>query len=477
MHCGDLLSAKSRLKTSSEAKQLFEHWWVSRAKRDETSNLLAVTAGLGSGKTHGAVQWHYDRVVLNAKAPRSVYVMPIYEMIWNTAVPTWDKVLTDYGLREGRDYTFVGSPIPLCRFRRAGHEVHFLSATRPDKIKAVEFSHGVMDEPGISRKESYDRLRERVRDQRAVANQLLLAGTPEGMTWFADEFDSDGQEGWVRHTTRDASLVRRIASTGDEIRLRRFRLSTYDNEAFLPAGYIAGLLDSYRANPAYVQAYIEGKFCPLVTGGCYANYMPRVHDVDDRAADAQLTLDLTFDFNADPLAWVSLQTVAVEEFGERTHRRFALHEAGLGPNTLDEACVEFAAKHPPVLFYKTPIRIFGDSSGWSASHKTRKNDYEAVKYYLKELGYQRVEICALKFNPLETESVDALNRWFLNRELVVCRRCSALRRSLVSTRWKEGEKRIEKKAGETHTHHSDAVKYYAYAELEGSSRIVRAFNY
>lgn len=439
--------------------------------------MLAVTAGLGSGKTHGSGQFLYDRIALNyikrTEARFWAYMMPIYELIHNTAIPTLQKILDGYGIDEGPDYEIVKSPFPKLIFKaRPYREIHFLSGNRPEKIKSVEFADAIVDEPGVTKWESIERLRERLR-AKSITNQMLLPGTPEGLNRFADEFDSDKNEGWDKSKNRDHTLERYNRVTKSVTRLRRFRLTTFDNKDFLPDGYIEQLFDTHRANEAYIQSYVYGFFVPLVTGNCYSNYKPQLHDFPDMEPQGERDLELTWDFNADPLAWVSVQRLPFDEYGQRLFKRVAIHESNMGSSTLEDACVEFAAKHPLDRFKYTQIKLYGDSSGHAESHKTRKTDYQAIAHYLKKLGYERIQICALRHNPLETVSVDALNRLLLGNEFMVCRRCQKLRRSLMATRWKDGERKIEKKAGETHTHHGDAVKYLAYAtQHEAGQRIM-----
>lgn len=434
-------------------------WWVGRAIRDTESNLMAVTAGVGSGKTHGAVQWLYDRIAAHPKALNWFYMMPIYELLHNTAIPKTAKVLESFGYQEGRDFTIVKSPFPRCVFK-TGQEIHYISGNRPDKIKAVEYAGGVCDEPGVTKQESIKRVRERCRDKAAGMPQILLPGTPEGMNHYADDFDSDKNPGWEKARPRDHELVRKTAE--GTIRLRRFRLTTYDNEHNLPGGYINDLLDTHRGNPAYVQAYIHGFFVPLITGGVYSNYAAQKHDTEDAEPSPHRDLYLAWDFNAEPLTWVSVQRSVIDNPYERRRPWICYHEGNMGAGQIDDACAEFAAKHPVERFADTPIYVYGDMSGHAKSHKARRTDYQQVRDHLRALGYNRVEICALRHNPIETVSAGALNDWFLNDLCLVCKRCTLLRRSLISTRWKEGTKKIDKPQGETHTHPSDALKYLAY---------------
>lgn len=438
-------------------------WWVARAIRDETTKVFAVTAGLGSGKTHGECQWLHDRVLLTG-AQRCVFVLPTYQKVHDSAIPTYRKVMTQLGYTEGEHFKVLASPYPRIVYAN-NQEVHFLSANHSDQFVGAEYGAGVIDEAGSIDEGIYKLVRTRIR---AVASaQCLLGGVPQGLNWYADLFDDKGA-GWVETTTRDYRHAER--------NFRRFRLTSYEND-FLPPDYVQNLIDLYGTNSAYIQSYIYGIFTALCEGNCYTNYSPVRHNVEDQNPDPYREVYLTLDFNAAPLAWCAGQRVPYEEYGTRKHRMLIQHNADLGGTVLEDAAVEFAAKYPPARFGNTLVKLYGDSSGHAESHKTRETDYDAMARYLRELGFRRVDICALRYNPLETVTVEALNKWFLGDECYVCRRCGNLQRSLMGTRWKEGEKKIEKKAGEKVTHWSDALKYLAFALQEGEGRKVISGNF
>lgn len=455
--------------------RIIRHEWVQKAIDDTKTNVFGISAGLGSGKTHGACDWHDDRVALNAKSQFSAFMMPIYQKIHDAAIPTFRKVYDERKTVEGQDYWVVKTPFPKIVFP-TGQEIHFISGNRPERIVAVEYSHLTVSEAGATDKDALRNARSRVRDNRAVALQSMFEGAPQGITYFAELFDSDSQQGWKTIGRRDYLKEVIGAETGYVTRYRRFRLTSYDNSRFLAPDYIPQLFDIYGANINYVRAWIYGFFCPLVEGNCYANYRPGAHDIENVEADPHLEIYLTYDFNSDPLAWISNQRRAFYEYEDRIHRMVAVHNSDMGATNLEQSVVEFAAKHPVNTFRRTPIKLYGDSSGYAESHKTRVNDYETLKHYLKELGYLDIEICAVRHNPSETVSVDALNKWFLGDYHYICKRCENYRRSLIATRWKEGTKKIDKPAGEKWTHWGDAQKYLAYALEENAGRTVTSTN-
>lgn len=440
------------------AVQVPAAWWVGEAIKDDSTEVFAVTAGLGAGKTHGEVQWHHIlSSEFNREAKYSAFLEPTFQKIHDAAIPTFRKVLGQCGYTEGRDYRVIKSPYPKLIYTETGHEVHFLSADAPNKIIAAEYSHASEDESGIISREASDNLRSRIRAPGGNRWQMFKSGAPQGLNDFSEVFDSETKPGWDRSVDKDHRNVDR--------KFRRFIVWTDDNPHIRP-GYISLLEDTYGHNAALIQSYRYGRFVPFTSGLAASNYAPQRHIVTDIEPDPAIGIDLSWDFNANSrLAWVAEQMFTFEEFGERISRYLVVHEANEGHSHLDEAVVEFSRKFPVYLFANTPINLMGDSSGNAKSHKTPGSDYDNIRRYLKDLGYKRVEIMAAASNPLETESVEALNRTFAHNLVFICRRCIKVQRSLSSTTWKEGTRKLDKPADDDWTDHFDALKYHAYARL------------
>ena len=457
------------MEPQTETVIIKQQWWTSEAIRDVDTNVFIVTAGLGSGKTHGICQWHYDRVCLNKRSKFSLFMMPTYQLVHTAAIPTYEKVLENYGLEVDIDYVIVRSPIPLIRFVETGQEVHFLSGNRPEKLKAVEFSHAAIDEAGVTDEEAYKRALERIRCSRAAVRQSFIGGTPEGINWYSERFDSDTNELWCRDRERDHYRIAKDPVTSHQTKYRRFRVTTYDNP-YLPPDYVTQIYELHGSNQNYIDSYIFGLFRALVEGNCYKEFKRSIHLMERIEPDPYYDINLTFDFNANPMSWIALQKRRFREYGEDTTKQIAVHEAEMDCSTIDDAVIEFCAKFPVSRFGNTLLSIYGDSSGYAESHKTRQTDYDAIYSILKEIGYKRIELCAMRYNPKETVTVDAVNRMFMNNELLVCEHLQNLQKSLLSTKWKEGTRKIDKPSGETWTHHGDALKYFCFAYNEGQPK-------
>lgn len=442
-------------------------WWVGEALQDYQSNQFGVTAGLGAGKTHGFCQWHHHRVRHNSKSRFSCFMEPSYQKIHDAAIPTYEKVIQAFGLVRGLDYQVLKSPYPKVVYldSEVKHEVHFISAQNPDKIVAVEYSHASADEMGIVSKEAANNLASRLRCSVAKTRQFMNGGAPQGINDFADRFDSDNQSDWDKSVRRDH--VKSEIIDGVRLQKRRFTVHTEDNKANLPPAYIAELKSIYAYNSKMLLSYLYGLFCDFTEGQACSNYSTIRHDIENIEPDPHLDLSLSFDFNANPLAWGTFQCRDFYFYEKKEKRFVQLHESNESNGSLDEAVLEFSEKHPVERFKYTPIYIYGDSSGHHASHKIIGSDYDSIRRHLRDLGYTRVEIRAMGSNPLETSSIEAVQKAFLNDLLFICKRCTMTKRSLIATKWKQGTRKLDKPSGETWTHHVDMLKYFVFVAMRG----------
>ena len=429
-------------------------WWVYEAIRDTTTKVFFTTGGLGSGKTDGFTTWHDHRVRLNPKSKFSWFFEPTHARIVDTAIPKYQKTLDRYGYVEGRHYRIVKNPFHKLIYY-SGQEVHFHSFERPDLIVAVEISHATMDEAADAEFQAYMNVRSRIRCPGAYVRQLMCGGAPQGVNWLADIADSETLEGWNTSTPRDHIQEAR--------KYRRFILWTDENADNLPEGYVEELEDTYGHNPNLIKSYRFGQFCPLTQRSAYSNYR-QYNDIDDIECSPERDINLTFDFNANPVSWVAIQRMPFTEGYDRVFRYVGIHESDDKSTQLSDAVVDFAVKHPVALFRKTPIKLYGDRTGHAKSHKVEGSDFENIERYLRELGYQNIEIVAARQVAPESESVDTVQKLLMNNLFCICKRLRGVRKSFLATEWVEGARKLHKPKGETHTHKGDAIKYFLYQE-------------
>lgn len=455
---------------TTSAREIKIQWWVAEAIRDHVTARFGVSAGLGSGKSHGAAQWFYDRCLQNSESWYSAIVMPTYQKIFDAAIPTLRKVFNSMGMVDGYHYQVIKQPFPKIVFPSINHEAHLLSANNPDRMVAVEYSHAWVSEAGTLKAEGVDNILDRVRCPEAKVRQTLFEGVPQGVGRFAELFDDQTCPGW--HEVEPRDYMRKASTPRGDVFYRRFRVSTLDNP-FIPAEYVAGLYETYRNRPNYIKSYIHGHFVPLNVGNVYTDYLPDMHNIKDVLPQMGNPIYLTFDFNAHPVSWVALQKRTFREYDRTLDRYVAMAECRSGVSQLTDAVMYFASVFPVADFAETEIFIYGDRTGHDSSHKISRSDYQVIKDLLVKLGYRRVFVRALRHNPLESVSVEHLNRMFLRDELYVCESLRELQRSLLFTTWRPNSKNIDKPSGEDWTHWSDALKYWAYAlNYSNSNRMV-----
>ncbi|MCA9813208.1 MAG: hypothetical protein KC483_10175 [Nitrosarchaeum sp.] len=120
--------------------------------------------------------------------------MPTYGKIFDTAIPRYVKFLEKRcGLKKQRDFVIIKSPYPMLKYKphifKSEREIHFVSGSRPDTMVGVEVSDVWIDEPGRMSSQVFTEVMERLRCPVAKVLQVLMTGSPQGLNWWADEFD------------------------------------------------------------------------------------------------------------------------------------------------------------------------------------------------------------------------------------------------------------------------------------------------
>ena len=460
---------------SEEVRQIFIHDWVQKCIDDTQSDEIAVTAGYGTGKSHGSVQWLIEVMRENPKCKYFAYTEPTHQLIERIAAPTWRDVLEQYGLIEGQHFFIITGKNPRIDFKIWNQRVNLVSMEKPESIVGFQCGAAVVDEAALCKQESLKRLKSRMRAKfMNRKRQILFPTTPEGITWFAEMFDSDANEGW--HEIDDADAIQRVEINTDTgikyINRRRIRLSTYMNQYFLPDDFIANLMNSYDNNSNYIDSYIHGYFRPFATGLAYHTYSAEKHAHENVDPDPIKPIHLTWDFNIEP-AWVSFQEH--KSYGQKAYKYYlGIHNADQGHDFLEDAVIEFIMKHPRKIFSNTPIYIYGDPTGRSRHHRTKVADFDLIKSTLLRAGYRKVVIAAIKSSPLERTSVEHTNRFLSEMKLQFCKRCKAVHRSANKTTWKDGKKiKLDKPQDDDWSHPMDAVKYFICGLVESSRQIMR----
>jgi hypothetical protein len=431
--------------------------WQKILINDNSSAVIAATGGLRSSKTHGAVLKHINLCFINRDCIFSAFIEPTYGLIKRVAIPLFRKVLIEMGFQEGLHFSMTNSaPYPICYLHFSGQEIHFLTGSKPDMIVGSEYSHATVDEADEQPIETFRNIRSRLSDANAKVRQLVLVGAPQGIKWFAEQFDSETMEGWNLESTRNWYNPKR--------NFRRLRLIT-DQNPYLPEGYIEEMEDTYGHSLNLIKAYRYGIFVPLYEGTAYSSFREELHVSKNKAVepDPKYPVYLTWDFNAYPLVWIAVQIRPWYRGVGKVKKRYTIvAEAKEGHNNMDDAIFDFVTQFPRKDGWgDTRIHIYGDRSGYQSSPRHRENDFEHITRNLRGF-YNQVYMEASKRVAPEVDSVESVNRLFAGNNIVVSPKVTGLIRSWQSTCWQKGIRKLHKPAGEVHTHRSDAFKYLTY---------------
>ena len=444
-----------------ESREVVAPWWVYDAIDDlSPERIFWITGGLGSGKTTGAAHWFIDRWLLNSNSRFSWGVAPTYTKVEQIIIPAIVQVLFDvYGLRERIHYSLTRTPFWKLILKGYQHEMHFLSGDRPELFVGSNIATWWITEPGLQRREVFEKCQTRLRCPRAIVRQGMGEGTPEGLNWYADVADIPGE----------GSQYSRV---DEERNFRRFIVETTMNRHLMPSPEVYAktkIRDVYAYDPAKALSYEKGLFTKFTKGSAYWEFVESRNVTAAFAPTPDQPILLSFDFNVAPLAWVAMQEFRVQKSwsAPRTHQIVALGESSGESRGLMDAIAEFAALFPPSEYGSTPIRVFGDSSGFARNIHTAGSDYTSIEHYLQSLGFYNVSILADRKNPQIKHRLERVAALMAYEKFLVSVNCRRLIQSFVKSSLKEGTFEIEKPRDEDWTHYADACTYCLFQLSKG----------
>ena len=305
------------------------------------------------------------------------------------------------------------------------------SMEHPHRIVGFDISHALIDEIDCMKKEKADAAWKKivarmssVRDDYPV-NTVDFTTTPEGFNWMYDFFVKQLRE--KPELKRFYSLV---------------KASTLKNRKNLPDDYIDKLYATYPSN--LVDAYVNGEFVNLTSGGVYTCYDRKLNNTD-RGVKATDHLHIGMDFNVGKMSAI----VHVEDNRDGTKITSAVDEfMGL----LDTPAMIKAIENK---YPEHRITIYPDASGQNRkSSNASETDISQLKKSFK--------VNARTKNPFVKDRVASVQgmlcnaneerRYFINEVL-----CPETAESL--------EQQIYNKQGEPdkshdNDHPNDALGYY-----------------
>lgn len=238
---------------------------------DKTSKVIAMIAGMGSGKTGGAAAKALIGTLQNNGAPTLV-IEPVYSMFASVFLPEFARVCEEAGVRwkfnkQDKIITIFDGPRKLQIFCR--------SAERPELIIGFNVGLVIIDEAANVPEAIFHRAVQRARDRRAPVVQVVIVTTPEGFNWV--------------HTL----------CTQTENPITVIRAKTYDNP-FLSKDYIENMTRFMSEEDK--RAYLHGEFVAK-TGNVYKQFS-RERNLRPCLNPFAGDLFVGADFNVKQMSWV-----------------------------------------------------------------------------------------------------------------------------------------------------------------------------
>ncbi|MGE3520210.1 MAG: terminase family protein [Vicinamibacterales bacterium] len=411
------------------------------------ANLL-FTGGWFAGKTMTLTAKALKLSAINNPV-QGFWLVPDWNHIERTILPTIQDVDPDTG-----DYWFL-APHQFAYNHRThiltwagGGPIQFLTAENPRAIAGPSGAWLAVDEPGSIRHAAWRNAVARVRSPRAALRQKVASGTWEGLNWLADMFgDPARPERYKVYTMRTAENTEGLRHNPE---------------------YIAEVKDNITE--AEAASYLDAKLSNLTGVLAFPAFAETLHWREDvTGPDRALPLRLMFDFNVDPMT-LGLGQIVSGPFGPELHVVDWI--AQYGGATVESCCLALIDRYPEGWPH---VIVYGDATGKARHVKSLKSNYQIIRETL--MGWaQRLEEKVPAANPPVRESGNAVNRLLLNahgqtrlwiRKTQPHRQCPTreLVKSLQRTTKKIGTDEIEKKAGETHTHAGEALRYLVAAEF------------
>lgn len=176
-----------------------------------------------------------------------------------------------------------------------------------------------------------------------------------------------------------------------------------------------------------------------------------LHVADEIALQPSLPLDLSCDFNVDPMGWVVGQ--------HKGREAWALDEICLeGHATTQAACQEFIRRYP---WPKLDVDVYGDASGKAKDTRSKQSDYDIIRSMLGA-HYRQVRMHVPAANPAVVARVNAVNAKLKSADgsvsYRVAKQCQNLALDLARGSYKPGTRDLDK-SDRRRTHFSDADGY------------------
>ena len=309
---------------------------------DQDSQILAISAGYGAGKTRALCAKTIALAIANQGFIGCVMepTGPLIRDIW---LNDFDDFLEHYEI----PHTFRASPLPEYLLHLPGGDTKILcrSFENYQRIIGLNLAFCCADEVDVVNTAITSRAFPKILGRLRSGNirQFAAASTPEGFKWLYNEFGSP--EALKRP---DRKLI---------------KMKTIQNP-HLPPDFIERLKANY--DPSLLKAYLDGEFVNLNTGQVYDRFDREKHIIQSFDAGNE-PLHIGVDFNIGNMSAV----IAV-----RTADKLIVIDEISGGHDTDAIGQEIKRRYPHRQLYAYP-----DASGGNRSTNATRTDIEILSSY------------------------------------------------------------------------------------------------
>jgi hypothetical protein len=388
---------------------------------DQDSQILAISAGYGAGKTRALCAKTLALAIANQGFIGCVMepTGPLIRDIW---LNDFDDFLENYEV----PHTFRASPLPEYILHLPGGDTKILcrSFENYSRIIGLNLAFCLADEidtAGSVATKAFPKILGRLRS--GNTRQFAAASTPEGFKWLYNEFGSP--DALARS---DRKLI---------------KMKTTDNP-HLPPDFIERLKANY--DPNLLKSYLEGEFCNLTTGCVYDRFDRAKHVFNELPDIDREPLRIGIDFNIG-------NTNAV--IGIRVGDRAVVVDEVTGARDTDALAQEIRRRYPDHRIYGYP-----DASGGNRSTNATQTDIEILSSY----GFSNQ---SPKANPPIKDRVNNVQALLENgkgqNRLQIWQGCKKLIECLELQCWDEKTELPDKQSGFDHL--NDCLGYWLHRDF------------
>ena len=309
---------------------------------DEESQILAISAGYGAGKTRALCCKAVSLALANQGFVGCVMepTGPLIRDIWLT---DFDNFLDAYEI----PHTFRASPLPeyVLHLPKGDTKILCRSFENYQRIIGLNLAFCIADEVDVVNysitSKAFPKILGRLRS--GVIRQFAAASTPEGFKWLYNEFASPDAQ-----ARSDRKLI---------------KMKTTDNP-HLPDDFVERLKANY--DPSLLKAYLEGEFVNLNTGQVYDRFDREKHVINSIDTGDE-PIHVGVDFNVGNMSAV---------IGVRLTDKLVVIDEISGSHDTDALAQEIKRRYPHRQVY-----VYPDASGGNRSTNATRTDIQILQSY------------------------------------------------------------------------------------------------